>query len=220
MANGAKVQAEDFKSAIKKARDLFKDRPGSEFSLRDVQVTRAAPSNAEAKNLLNWKGFNRRECFADSTDGLMASICYDEMFTALQSQAAQPRPEGLDGIKSKIIKEAARLALGQDLISDSQEDWNVKVPASVLHQIDKQNQRLRSQAQRLKLIADELTTACRYRDSQLTDEEVEGLKQTLQEAYDNDPNIPTGTETLNGGDLKWAIDHLRARNMIVRGTGE
>lgn len=57
---------------------------------------------------------------------------------------------------SEIIKVAAKLATLEYCVSEYQTDWAVKVPASVLSQIKKQNERMVSLAIRLKNAADTL----------------------------------------------------------------
>lgn len=54
-----------------------------------------------------------------------------------------------DGVTSEILKCSAILLRQEYTVAEDAEDWNVKVPASVLHQIAKQNQRLHSLAVRL-----------------------------------------------------------------------
>ncbi len=58
-----------------------------------------------------------------------------------------------------LIKCAAILATGSYTISDDQSDWGVKVPASVMHQITKQNERLGSLAIRMKRSTDTIRAA-------------------------------------------------------------
>lgn len=60
---------------------------------------------------------------------------------------------------SDLIKCAGILATGSYCVPEHQEDYSVKVPASVLHQIRKQNDRLRSLAQRMKKATDTIRAA-------------------------------------------------------------
>lgn len=72
------------------ANALLKDTATGEGPITDQEeVGRFCDQIIRQAKILDWKGFNRRECFADSKDGLMASISYDEMFSALsQTQPA------------------------------------------------------------------------------------------------------------------------------------
>jgi len=79
-----------------------------------------------------------------------------EKHLTLAQPAADKGEATISECVSGVVKEAARLASRAELVSEYQEDWNVKVPASVLHQIKKQNERMGSMAQRLKTISDKL----------------------------------------------------------------
>jgi len=44
--------------------------------------------------------------------------------------------------------------------------------------------------------------------------DLETLKREAQIAYDNDSDIPSAKETLNGADIKWTIDYLSQRGLL------
>lgn len=65
----------------------------------------------------------------------------------------------LDAANTEIIKVAAILATGQYNVSEDKDDYSVKVPASVLHLIGKQNERMKTLATRLKNASDVIRKA-------------------------------------------------------------
>lgn len=68
---------------------------GTEYIRADLAAQSPAPVTEEKRRaVFDPKRYNRRECFADSEDGLHASICYDDMLNAaLTSHGAKVEGE-------------------------------------------------------------------------------------------------------------------------------